>query len=143
MWITSGKNVDRQKLKKHRVFEGDPQKSCIFSRKMQKKKCGSHLGKMWIAKKLKKHRVFEGDPQKSCIFSRKMQKKKCGSHLGKMQDFWGSEKVVPRNVDHKMWIRFFIQKKCGSKNADTKKCRSENAGAELCICNLSKKCRSE
>ena len=40
MWITSGKNVDRQKLKKHRVFEGDPQKSCIFSRKMQKK--------MWI-----------------------------------------------------------------------------------------------
>ena len=59
-----------------------------------------------------------------------------------MQDFCGSEKVVPRNVDHKMWIRFFIHhkkcKKCGKKsdfsfkkNVDQKMQTQKNADQKM------------
>ena len=85
--------MDRQKLKKHRVFEGDPQKSCIFSRKMQKK--------MWITsgKNVDRNVLFKKDcdPQKSCIFSRKIN----------FSDFFD----FGRNVDQKMQTQ---------KNADQK-----------------------
>ena len=87
MWIT-------KKLKKHRVFEGDPQKSCIFSRKMQKK--------MWITsgKNVDRNVLFKKDcdPQKSCIFSRKIN----------FSDFFD----FGRNVDQKMQTQKNAAKLC-------------------------------